>query len=225
MMNEKIRFGIPEPEFRTGYGALRTSELEKIVSFLNKRGLLIVDCFDRKTVMVHPCLAKEVQEEMTNAGFHPLLIGASISNLRKKEKLSLAQNRVLEALTPGALMINLNDGNNSSLISVAIPDSFDLRDICSSYEGVMQGFITDISIKENELVELLRSMRLSGINLNQIGILEYPYVDEDPANIIATVAYIYGPNNIKLVKEGVYDLETVKQASAKISQYEIGEWT
>ena len=61
--------------------------------------------------------------------------------------------------------------------------------------------------------------------MNKIGILEYPYFDEDPVNRIATVAYIYGPNSIKLVKAGVYDFDIVKQASSKISQYEIGEWT
>lgn len=48
---------------------------------------------------------------------------------------------------------------------------------------------------------------------------------EDPANRIATAAYIYGPNNIKLVKTGVYDFDIVKQSSSKISQYEIGGWT
>ena len=61
--------------------------------------------------------------------------------------------------------------------------------------------------------------------MNKFGILEYPYFDEDPANRIATVVYIYGPNNIKLVKTSVYDFNIVEQASSKISQYEIGEWT
>lgn len=224
-MNEMIRFGIPMPEFRTDYGTLRTRELEKIVSFLNKRGILITDCFDRKIIIVHPSLTKDIQQEMLNMGFQPLLIGSTVSNLRKNEKLNLAQNRVLEALTPGALIINRNDDNNSSLLSVSIPDNLDLRDICSLYEGVIQVFITDTDIEETELAELLSKMVIDGFNFNKIGILEYPYFDEDPANIIATVAYIYEPNNIKLVKAGVYDFDTVKQASAKVSQYEIGEWT
>lgn len=224
-MNEKIRFGIPMPEFRTDYGTLKTKELQKIISFINKRGLLIADCFDRKIVFVHPCVVKNIQEKMISAGFQHLLIGSTISSLRKHENLSLAQNRVLEKLTPGALIINRNDDNNSSLVSIAIPDNIDLRDICSSYEGVMQGFITNTSTNENEIVELLSNMELSGVNTNEIGILEYPYFDENLTNTIATVAYVYGPNNVKIVKAGVYDLETVKQASAMISQYEIGEWT
>lgn len=223
-MNEKMRFGIPMPEFRTDYGTLRTRELEKIVCFLNKRGVLIADCFDRKIVIVHPSLVKDIQEEMVNAGFQPLLIGATISNLRKSENLNLAQNRVLETLTPGALIINRNDDNNSSLISVAIPDNLDLRDICSSYGGAIQVFITDTYIEENELAELLGKMKLDGFDMNKIGILEYPYFDEDPVDRIATVAYIYEPNNVKLVKVGIYDLDTVKQATAKSSQYEMGEW-
>lgn len=136
-MNEKMRFGIPMPEFRTDYGTLRTKELERIVSFLNRRGVLIADCFDRKIVIVHPSLAKDIQREMDNAGFQSLLIGATVSNIRKNEILNLAQNRVLEALTPGALIINRSDENNSGLISVAIPDNLDLRDICSSYEGAV----------------------------------------------------------------------------------------
>ena len=224
-MNEKMRFGIPVPEFRTDYGTLRTKELEKIVSFLNRRGVLIADCFDRKIVIVHPSLAKDIQREMDNAGFQALLIGATVSNIRKNEILNLAQHRVLEALTPGALIINRNDRKNSGLISVAIPDNLDLRDICSSYEGAIQVFITDTDIGENELAESLNKMKLDGFDLNKIGILEYPYFDEDPVNRIATVAYIYGPNSIKLVKAGVYDFDIVKQASSKISQYEIGEWT
>ena len=224
-MNEKVQFGIPMPEFRTNYGTLRTRELEKIVSFINQRGILIADCFDRKIVIVHPDLVKDIQEEMLNAGFQPLLIGSTVSNLRKNEKLNLAQNRVLEALTPGALIIYRSDENNTSLISVAIPDNVDLRDICSSYEGVIQVYITNTDIEEKELIESFNKMKLDGLNLNKIGILEDPYFDEDPANRIATAAYIYGPNNIKLVKEGIYDLDTVKQASAQFSQYEIGEWT
>lgn len=224
-MNEKMRFGIPMPEFRTDYGTLRTKELEKIVSFLNRRGVLIADCFERKIVIVHPSLAKDIQREMDNAGFQSLLIGATVSNIRKNEILNLAQNRVLEALTPGALIINRSDENNSGLISVAIPDNLDLRDICSSYEGAIQVFITDTAIGENELVESLNKMNLDEFDFNKIGILEYPYFDEDPANRTATIAYIYGPNNIKLVKTGIYDFDIVKQASSKISQYEIGEWT
>lgn len=223
-MNEKMRFGIPMPEFRTDYGTLRTRELEKIVSFLNRRGILIADCFDRKIVIVHPSLAKHIQGEMDNAGFQSLLIGATISNLRKSENLTLAQNRVLETLTPGAIIINRSDEKNTSLISIAIPDNLDLRDICSSYEGAIQVFITNTDIGENELIESLSKMKLDGFDLNKIGILEYPYFDEDSANRIATVAYIYGPNNIELVKTGVFDFDIVKQASSNISQYEIGEW-
>lgn len=224
-MNEKMRFGIPMPEFRTDYGTIKTRELEKIVNFLNKRGVLIADCFDRKIVIVHPVLVKNIQEKMENAGFQSLLIGATLSILRKSENLTLAQNRVLEMLTPGALIIVRSDDNISDLLSVAIPDNLDLRDICSSYKGTLQVFITNTSIEENELAELLSKMELDGIDLSKIGILEYPYFDEDPANRIATVAYVYGPNNIKLVKAGVYDLDAVKQASTKFSQYEIGEWT
>lgn len=224
-MNEMMRFGIPMPNFRTNCGALRTIELEKIAGFINKRGILIADCFDRKIVIVHPYLVNDIQEEMINAGFQTLLIGSTVSNLRKKENLNLAQSRVLEALTPGALIINRSDDNNSCLISVAVPDNFDLRDICSLYGGTILAFITNIGVDKNELIESLNKMELDGLNLNKIGILEYPYFDEDPANMIATVAYIYGPNNIKLVQEGVYDLDTIKQASNNFSQYEMEEWT
>lgn len=223
-MKEQMRFGIPMPEFRTDHGALRTRELEKIVDFLNKRGLLIADCFDRKIVIVHPYIVKDIQEEMLNAGYQALLIGSTVSDLRKNEKLSLAQNRVLEALTPGAIIISRSDDNNPNLVSVAVPDSFDLRDICSSYEGAIQVFITNTGIENNELVGLLRKIKLDAVDLNKIGILEYPYFDEDPADMIATVVCIYGPNNVKLLKEGIYDLDTVKLASAEFSQYEIGEW-
>jgi len=100
-----------------------------------------------------------------------------------------------------------------------------LRDICSSYEGSIQVFITNTDIGENELAESLSKMKLNGFDLNKIGILEYPYFDEDPVNRIATVAYIYGPDNVKLVKTGVYDLDILKQALSKISRYEIGERT
>lgn len=225
MMEEEMRFGISMSEFRTDFGALRTGELEKIVSFLYRRGVLIADCFDRKIVIVHPSLVKDIQEKMLNAGFQLLLIGSTAASIRKRENLNLAQNRVLEMLTPGALIIARSDDKNPNLISVAIPDNLDLRDICSSYEGTIQVFITNTSIEENELTELLGKIELNGLNLNKIGVLEYPYADENPDNRIATVAYIYGPNNIKLVKAGAYDLDTVKQASAKFSQYEIGEWT
>ena len=223
-MSEKKRFGIPMSEFRTDYGTLRTCELEKIVSFLNRRGILIANCFDRKIIIVHPSIAKGIQKEMDNAGFQSLLIGATISNLRKKENLSIAQNRVLEKLTPGALIINRSDENNVSLISIAIPDNLDLRDICSSYEGIIQVFITNTDIEESELIESISKMELAGIDLNKVGILEDPYLEEEPIKKIATVANVYGPDNVKLVKTGVFDFNIVKQASSELSQYEIGEW-
>ena len=224
-MIEKMRFGIPMPEFRTEYGTLRTRELEKIAVFLYKRGVLIADCFERKIIIVHPSLVKNIQKEMVNMGFQSILIGSTLSNLRKSENLNLVQNRVLEALTPGALIINRSDENNSDLISVAVPDNVDLRNICSLYEGTIQAFITNSVIEENELAKLLGNVELNGLDLNNIGILEYPYFDEDSTNKIATVAYVYGPNNIKVVKTGVYNLDILKQASVKVSQYEIGEWT
>lgn len=225
MITEKARFGISTPEFRTDYGTLRTRELEKIVGFLNRRGILIADCFERKIIIVHPSLAKDIQREMDNAGFQSLLIGATVSNLRKSENLSLAQNRVLETLTPGALIINRSDENNSALISVAVPDNLDLRDICSSYESAIQVFITNTNIEENKLIKSLSAINLDRFGLNRIGILEYPYINEDPVERIVTVVYVYGPNDIKIVQPGVYDLNAVRQASSEISQYEIGEWT
>lgn len=58
------------------------------------------------------------------------------------------------------LIINCSDENNSSLISVAISDNLDLRDLCSSYEGVIQVFIINTDIGENELAESLSKMKL-----------------------------------------------------------------
>lgn len=222
-MSEKIRFGIPMPEFRTDFGTLRTRELEKIVNFINRRGILISECFERKVILVHPDIVKSVQTEMVRAGFQLLLIGATVSNLRKYEKFTLAQNRVLEALTPGALIINRGDENKA--ISVAVPDNLDLRDICSSYDGEMRVFITKTSVNENELIESLNRLKVDEVDFNKIGIIEYPYFDEKIADKTATVVQIFGPNNIKIEKEGVYDFDTVKQSTIELSQYEMGEWT
>ena len=224
-MKDFLQFGIPTPEFRTDYGTLKTRELEKIICFLNKRGVLIADCFDRKAIIVHPTLVDGIQREMTDSGFYPLLIGSTVSNLRKNENLSLAQNRVLEALTPGALIINRNNISNSDLISVAIPDNTDLRDICSSYEGFIRVFITKTKFKENELIEILGNMKLNGLDVSKMGILEYPYYDEPPVKHNATIADVFGPNQINIIKLGVYDLDTIKQASVTLSQYEMGGWT
>ena len=224
-MYDKIRFGIPMAEFRTKYGTLRTRELERIISFLNKKGILIANCFDRKIIIVHPHLVRSIQEKMINAGFKSLLISATVSNLRKNEALNLAQNRVLEALTPGAIIIERTNEENSKLIAVAVPDNSDLRDICSSYEGTIHGFITDKEIDENELIESISKIKLDEFDMNKIGILEFPYFDENSSDMIATVVHIYGSDNIKLTKEGAYDYYSVKQATNQVSQYEIGEWT
>lgn len=131
---------------------------------------------------------------------------------------------MLEALAPGALIMNRSDESNSGLISLAVPDNMNLRDVCSSYDGAIQVFIANTDIRENELIESLSKMKLDRFDLKKIGVLEYSYFDEAPSNRVATVAYIDGPNNIKLVKTGVYDLDIVRQASSRISQYEIGEW-
>lgn len=219
-----IRFGIPTLEFRTNYGSLRTRELERIMGFLNRRGIILADCFERKIVIIHPDLMKESNEEMTAAGFQTLLIGSTVSNIRQCENLNLMQNRVLEAFTPGALIVNRYDDNDAGLISVAVPDDPDLRDICSLYGGTLRVFVTDTYIQENDFIECLKTVKLDGLNMNVIGVLECQYCNEDSVGAIATVVNINGSNDIELVKPGVYDFDIVRQASAKYSQYEMGEW-
>ena len=134
-MIEKKRFGLPLIESRTDNGTLRTIELEKIIYFLNRRGVIITNCFDRKIIIVHPQLVKNIQEDMEKLEFKLLVIGSNVTGLRKNENFNIIQNRVLEALTPGALIIRCN-GNRS----VAIPDNIDLRDISNLYDGTLEVF-------------------------------------------------------------------------------------
>lgn len=218
-MIEKKRFGLPLIESRTDNGTLRTIELEKIIYFLNRRGVIITNCFDRKIIIVHPQLVKNIQEDMEKLEFKLLVIGSNVTGLRKNENFNIIQNRVLEALTPGALIIRCN-GNRS----VAIPDNIDLRDISNLYDGTLEVFITNEACDEIDIIERLLKIDFKCLNLTKIGVLECPYYGEDSINTTATVVDIPSVNIVKVEKEGVYDLQTVKQASSTVSQYEMGEW-
>lgn len=217
------KFGLPIAEFRTDYGTLKSRELEKITSHLNRRGILLATCFDRKIVIVNPYLVNDVKSFMDREKFEQLLIGATVANIREKQLLNLAQNRVLEALTPGAIIVC--DNNKPDQMPAAVPDNLDLRDLCSVYGGTLQVFVAPNNMNEQELCDMFTKMDIAGFNLNTIGILEYPYYDEDPNSVVATVVSITDLNNVHIVKKGIYNSDVISLALNTVSCYEIGEWT
>lgn len=222
-MDNVLHFGRSIMTNRTESGNLLSVQLEKISSFLFQHGLLVSDCFDGHVLICHPELVNDVAAALKNEGFKPIILAASLIQLRQKEKISVVENRMLELLTPGPLILDRTD--NDDELPISIPDSFDLKDIANIYGGCITGFLTVQYTDAKEVVDHLVSMGLSCNNIAGFGILESPNYNEDYPPLKASVARVYGPGNVRCLVEGYWDQVILEEASKQISVWEIGEWT
>lgn len=222
-MKDYLHFGLSMPTHRTDYGSLRSREIDKIITFLQQRGLLIAECFDTHIIIVYPSLFEDIKEVLTQNGWDPLLIGATLPNLSQETDLTLAQSRTLEVCSPGPLIVLRDSTWNADVFAVTIPDSFDLRDICCIFNGTMKVFIRKNKGRLKQIEDELHNLRLEQYHIRKMGVLESPFYEEDMSKQ-ATVVKILGPGNVKCIDEGEISLKNVIEASKSISQWEIGEW-
>jgi len=208
---------------RSNSGALLSVEIEKLREFLRQYGLLIAKYYDNYIVVSHPFLIEKVKESLIGAGLQPVVLGATLANLRESVSLTVAENRVFELLSPGSLIVVRDDDTATAMTSIAVPDNNDLRDICCTYGGSMLAFIWKGEGGLAELERVLGSLEQLGCTIVQLGFLESP-IDDDK-RIRATVIRIFGEGNVDCIEEGTITMRTVKGASTEISQWEIGEWT
>ena len=224
-MKELLHFGFSKPINRSDSGALLSREIEKISDFLRRHGLLIAECFDSHVVISHPDLVEGVKAPLLNVGLQPLMIGATLTSLRKVTSLTIAETRVMEVLSPGSLIVERDSDFVSDKLPVTIPDNYDLRDICCTFNGVMKVFIWKGDGGLTQLESILRNIDLEQCDIKQLGVLESPLYEEGVACNRATIVRISGPGDVKYIVEGTFDLKIVNEASKNISLWEIGEWT
>ncbi len=224
-MMEYEPFGLSTPAHRTESGALLSWEIARIGDFLRKRGVLIGECFDSYIVISHPDLVSVIRLPLENAGFQLVLLGATFESIQQVEKLTIGEIRVMEALSPGALIIEREHDSNVSSLSVSVPDDFDLRDICSFYGGTIQAFLWKGEKDLNLVKEAFRDIEEGQGSIRQYSILETPLYEEEIIRKKATVVSVHGPGEISCSTEGAFTLEVVNEASKMASMWEIGEWT
>lgn len=224
-MDKIQHFGWSMPICRTENGSLQSREIEKIRQFLFRRGVLIAQCFNSHVVILHPSLVKDVDAAFTNLGLGKMILAGSLPVLHQMIPLSIAESRVLELLTPGPLILVRGDESESDLLPVAIPDCFDLRDICSIYNGTMQVYFVTNNTEIQQLIEVLSGISLQQYGINQLGILEYPSYEGEGINDSATISRVYNPGNVKTIVEGAIDTNLIEKASKAVCLWEMGEWT
>lgn len=222
-MKELLHFGSTKSIDRTNSGSLLSRECEEIIDFLCRGGLLIAECFESIIIISHPRLVEKIKLPMINAGLQPLLLGATLHNLRQVTSFTLAENRVMESLCPGSLIIIRDDSLTSEKIPVAIPDNRDLRDILSSFNGVMQAFVWRGQGGQTQLEGILHNFDQQKCNFNLVGILEPFYIESSDNRV--TIARIISPGNVQCIVEGTISLKAVKEASNRVSVWEIEDWT
>lgn len=224
-MKEVTRFGLSRINYRSDSGALLGKELERIYDFLRQHGLLITECFDSHIIICHPELYKNLIDAILGSELYPLIITSNLHCLRENIKLSIAENRVMEAVCPGALILENSSMAKQQRLPIAMPDSFDLRDLCSLFGGVLKVLLKADSIGIEGLLETLDSEAIRKAGFSQIGILETPNYDGDYPPSKATIVSVEAPGEIKCSSRGDIDLEVIKKASKHTSIWEIGEWT
>lgn len=221
-MRKQVYFGMPFPEYRTDYGSLRGRECERIIDFLTKRGILVSDYYGRLLVIVHPCIADEVKVVMSNNGFSCVLLCNNTASLYSKYFLKVKERRVIEEFAPGRIIVDSQDENQ---LPVSIPDSMDLRDLCSVYNGFITAFLADSRYELSELINLLDQLQLDSLNNSVIGVLENPWVDEKSANYASTIVKFHADRDVEIIQEGDVSGAAVIAATKHVSLTEIGEWS
>ena len=132
-MNIIAHFGSTKPMHRSDSGDLLGCELEEISDFLKRGGLLVAKYADFIIVIPHPNRVENVKQPLIEAGLQPVRLGATLQSIRLATDLNLAENRVMELLSPGALLA-LRGSDTPSLL---IPGNRDLRDIATVFQGTM----------------------------------------------------------------------------------------
>jgi hypothetical protein len=132
--------------------------------------------------------------------------------------LSLGERRVLEALTPAALVVQLNAESNP--FRVGIPDSSDLRQIADALGrpirsvGPVGGEAHDEA--SNRCVALLAASERHHLVAQLVG----TSVAATP-----TVVRIANLGQLDHILDGDISPEAVVEASNGVSQWEIEDWT
>lgn len=217
-MNRIAKFGLTKPMHRSSSGDLLGCELEEISDFLKRDGLLVVEYSDNLIVIPHPARADSVKQPLIDAGLQPFLLGATLQNVRVATDLNLAENRVMELLSPGSLLLM----RDSDALPLLIPENRDLRDIATVFQGAMIAYCHRGTGEQTNMEEALQNIG-NRLDSYMIGILESyrPTTKKDKI----TVVKIRNISDIECVSEGSIRINTVREAADRVSIWEVEDWT
>lgn len=217
-MSRVAKFGLTKPMHRSSSGDLLGCELEEIYDFLKRDGILIAEYSDYIIVIPNPNRVESVRQPLLDAGLQPVMLGATLQNVRVATDLNLAENRVMELLSPGSLLLV----RDHDALSLLIPENRDLRDIATIFQGTMIAYCRRM-VEEHAKIE--ETLQIIGNKLGNymIGVLEsyHPNVKKE----MITVVKIRSISNIECVSEGSISISTVREAADRVSIWEVEDWT
>lgn len=224
-MQEARRFG--GTESRSFGGSLLCSEIEKIRSFLRFGGTLATNAMGGLILLRHPETAPVDGVLRPGQRASELLLAAGVEQLREHLDLRAAEIRTMESLSPGPLVLEVAGESDLWRRRVCVPDSIDLRDIASSLGGMVPARFLEEEGEGPSLVQSALDQSTEGspaTGVHAVGVLE---LHEHHNGLLGrpTVVRVLSPGSIECLSQGATSLEMVVQASKRLSEWEMGEWT
>lgn len=208
---------------RTASGDLLSGEIERIKDFLRFHGVLLVEGFGGWIALTHP--STPIAEPNGGSGVvtREIAIASRLDPLKDVLDLRVGDLRAMEALSPGPLIVEVGQKNGSGKTMVCIPSDADLRDIAASLGGTAAAMIvTGVPLPIDVQTVLLGSA--PGSLGRATGLLRAP-ARRDQQVELPTVVRILEPGSVECLSQGALSLEAVRQATTRITQTEIGDWT
>ena len=217
-MSRIAKFGLTKPMHRSSSGDLLGCELEEISDFLKRGGILIAEYSDYIIAIPNPDRVESVKQALLDCGLHPVMLGATLQNVRATTDLNLAENRVMELLSPGSLLL-VRDRDAPSLL---IPENRDLRDIATVFQGTMIAYCQRMVGEHAKIEEMLQIIG-NKLGNYMFGILESycPNIKNEKITVVKLTSI----SNIECISEGSISLSTVREAVDRVSIWEVEDWT
>ncbi len=211
-MREPQRFGTNGD--RSKAGSLLSVTAAKIAALLRGGGLLLAPSPGGWAVLAHPGNRHVSGHEDSR-----VLLCASLAQAQSVAQLTLAETRVLEALTPGPLVVEAQRSEGTAL-RVGVPDSSDLRQIADALGGPLAAIGPVVGQSRDKAAANRDALVAASATHPLVGDVLGPDGLAPP-----TVVRITGPGDVEQLSDGALPLVDVVAASERVSQWEIEDWT
>jgi hypothetical protein len=220
-MNSLVTFGAETQ--RTASGDLLSGEIERIKDFLRFHGVLLVEGFGGWIALTHPSTSIAEHKDGSGVKTREIILASRLDSLQAVLDFRVGDLRAMEALSPGPLIVEVAQKNGSGTKMVCIPNNADLRDIASSLGGIAAAMIvTGVLLPIDVQTVLLGSG--PGMLGRATAVLRASATRQAPVES-PTIVRILAPGSVECLSHGALSLEVVRQATTRIAQAEIGDWT